>query len=186
MITREQLIQEIGCAEPEKQLHKIAQRERLPVHVLRKMIKHPELVIVKEPEKERKETPIKYCPQNQPRIIWTEREIQYAVEAFRRNEPLNQIAFELETSRDTVRKKLIKVLGDEYSKLARKNCELARWGQRKKIELSEDDMERLKDYWVSGVAKNKICGYFKLSYKDLQMLLAKNPDVFKPRRSRRR
>ena len=181
MITREQLLDELKTAvEPEKQLHKIAQRENLPVHVLRKMVERPELVVVEEPEKR----PVaEKRPQNQPHIMWSERELKYAVNAFRRGDSLSRIAFELELGRDTVRRKLMNELGDEYQKIARENCARAR--QHKKIELTENDIERLKDCWVNGVAKNKICGYFGLSYNNLQRFLAENPDILRLRRGRR-
>lgn len=179
MITREQLLDELKtAAEPEKQLHRIAQREKLPVHVLRKMVKRPDLVLVAEPERH---IPLDR-PQNQSRIIWSEREVRYAVNAFRRGNSLAHIAFELEIGRDTVRRKLMIELGTEYKKIAREN--VARVRQRREREWTESDIARLKEYWKSGITQKDICARLDRKWNDLHRFVLENPGVVE-RRGRR-
>ena len=45
MITKDEILAELdGCDEPEKKLHEIAERERLPVMVIRKILKDLSLI----------------------------------------------------------------------------------------------------------------------------------------------
>lgn len=174
MITREQLLDELKTAvEPEKQLHRIAQREKLPVHVLRKMVKQPDLVLVTEPEKDLSPDHV----QRQPRIIWSERETQYAISAFRRGDSLAQIAFELKMGRTPIRNKLMLELGVEYKKIARVR-------QRREREWTEDDIARLKEYWASGITQKDICARLGRKWNDLHRFVLENPGIVE-RRDRR-
>lgn len=100
MITKAEILAELdGCAEPQKKLHEIADRENLPVMVIRKMLR--DLVKIEPPEPEQSNYPVHYSvsrraeepyePERES-CRWTDGELKLMTEYWDRNATIREIA----------------------------------------------------------------------------------------------
>lgn len=98
MIAKTEILAELeNTPEPEKKLHEIADREGLPVMVIRKFLR--DLVKIEPPEPEAKEVPAHYKTgqKTDPEKAkhghrWTEEELRYMSDCWERGASCNEIA----------------------------------------------------------------------------------------------
>ena len=105
MITKEEILAELeSCDEPEKKLHEIAERERLPVMVIRKILKG--LVTVVPPERGHDNTDRvaeSHIEKGVNRGRWSDEDIQYMAECWNRGADIFEIAEAVCRSEQAVR-----------------------------------------------------------------------------------
>ncbi len=174
MITKEEILAELeGCEEPEKKLHEIAEREKLPVMIIRKILK--DLVTVAPPEKDYDN--VNRIARLHYEVVghqWFPDEIAYAEERWRRGATVDEIAAEIGRSRVAVKG----MMQRNRERFPRRQASFRVW--------SSEEIVRAADMWRDPtLTAADICIALNRGINDFYQLRAENPALFKPRRIRR-
>lgn len=174
MITKEEILAELeSCDEPEKKLHEIAARTRLPVMVIRKILKG--LVTVVPPERGRDNTDRvaeSHIKKGVNRGRWSDEDIQYMAECWNRGADILEIAEAVCRSEQAVRG------------VMQRNHELfPRRHERGRI-WSPEEIARAADMWSDrDISESEICDALHRPRSDFYQLRAENRKLFPSRRN---
>lgn len=175
MITKDEILAELeGCDEPEKKLHEIAERERLPVMIIRKILK--DLVSVVPPEKEydnvNRVARLHYEVGNHQ---WFPDEIAYAEECWKRGASIDEIASAVGRSKVAVKG----MMQRNRERFPVRTTAFRVW--------SSEEIIRAADMWHDpSMPVAEICALLGRNDSDFYQLRVENPTLFPPRKVWRR
>lgn len=174
MITKDEILAELeNTPEPEKKLHEIAARTKLPVMVIRKILKG--LVTVVPPERGHDNTDRvakSHIEKGVNRGRWSDEDIQYMAECWNRGADILEIAEAVCRSEQAVRG------------VMQRNRELfPRRHERGRI-WSPEEIARAADMWSDrDISESEICNALHRSRSDFYQLRAENRKLFPSRRN---
>lgn len=174
MITKDEILAELeNTPEPEKKLHEIAARTKLPVMVIRKILKG--LITVVPPERGHDNTDRvaeSHIEKGVNRGRWSDEDIQYMAECWNRGADILEIAEAVCRSEQAVRG------------VMQRNRELfPRRHERGRI-WAPEEIARAADMWSDrDISESEICNALHRSRSDFYQLRAENRKLFPSRRN---
>lgn len=174
MITKDEILAELeNTPEPEKKLHEIAARTKLPVMVIRKILKG--LVTVVPPERGHDNTDRvaeSHIEKGVNRGRWSDEDIQYMAECWNRGADICEIAEAVCRSEKAVRG------------VMQRHRELFPHRRENGRIWTPEEIARAADMWSDrDITESEICDALHRSRSDFYQLRAENRKLFPSRRN---